>query len=108
MDYITELAFNEEAVRHKTISFSNWYIDYEIVSNETALVIPGADGIGVFFLILNNNHIKDFEKVIEEYKGFNKDIDGLLGECIRYACASEDIVPERCTIGGFYSKLKVK
>lgn len=80
---------------------ADWFIDYNICSNETALVICGSDGIGVLFLILKNDHIEDFKKVIKESEGFNKDIHGCLGECIRWAARHSDIMPEKCTIGGF-------
>lgn len=79
---------------------ADWFINYDVQTNETALVICGADGIGVLFLILKNNHIEDFETVIKQYEGFNKNIHGCLGECIRWAVQQSDIIPERCTIGG--------
>ena len=79
---------------------ADWFVNYDIHNDETALVICGADGIGVLFIVLKNNHIEDFETVIKQYEGFNKDINGCLGECIRWAVRQSDVIPERCTIGG--------
>ena len=97
-------AFNE------TISFKNadWFVNYNIPDDTTALVICGSDGIGVMFIVLQGNHVDDFQKVIDENKNFNPGIDGCLGECIRWACEHEDLIPLRCTIGGWGSKLKIR
>lgn len=88
---------------------ADWFISYDVPSNTTALVICGADGIGVFFLVLQGNHIDEFTSVIEKYDGFNKGINGCLGECIRFAAQHKDTIPEKCTIGGALStKLSIK
>jgi hypothetical protein len=92
-----------------TLSFDNadWFVNYNIPDDTTALVICGADTIGVMFIVLKGNHIDEFKKVIEEYKDFNPGVNGCLGECIRWAVMQNDIIPERCTIGGLYSKMTI-
>lgn len=82
----------------------DWFVNYDMCNNETSLVICGSDSIGVLFLILKNDHIEDFKKVIKESEGFNKYIHGCLCECIRWAVRHPDIEPEKCTIGGFGCK----
>lgn len=87
---------------------ASWFVDYDIVDGTTALVVCGADGIGVLFLVLSGDKTEEFKKVVDKYEHFNEGIDGALGECIRYASQHKDILPNRCTIGGvFSSKLTI-
>ena len=109
-DLLKEFVEQQDKARNITLSCkeADWFVNYNIVDNTTALVIAGADGIGTFFMVLRNDHIDDFKEVIEKYDGWSKEIKGCLGECIRYAAQHEDLIPERCTIGGvFSSKLRV-
>ena len=98
-----------QRINNKTLSFdkADWFVNYNIPDDTTALVICGADGIGVMFIVLRGDHIDDFKKVIEEFNEFNPDINGVLGECIRWAVMQDDIIPERCTIGGLYTKMTI-
>jgi len=81
-----------------------WFVDYDLVDGTTALVVCGSDGIGVLFLVLRGNKTEEFAQVANKYE---KSVFGALGECIRFAAQHEDLIPERCTIGGiFSSKLK--
>lgn len=98
-----------QRTNNKTLSFkeADWFVNYNIPDDTTALVICGADTIGVMFIVLHGDHIDDFKKVIEKYKDFNPGINGCLGECIRWAVMQDDIIPERCTIGGLYSKMTI-
>jgi len=95
-------------MKQTTLSFkeADWFINFNSYDKTTALVIPGADGIGVMFIVLNGNHIADFQKVIDEYKNWSEEINGCLGECIRWAIKQDDIIPQRCTIGVFNQKIK--
>lgn len=107
-----ELEFIEQQqnARNKTLSYkeADWFVNYNMDDNTTALVVAGADGIGVLFIVLKNDHIDDFRKVIEQYDGWSKEIKGCLGECIRWAVKQDDIIPERCTIGGIFGpKVKI-
>lgn len=88
---------------------ADWFVNYDFSLDETALVIGGSDGLGVFFIVLNGDHRDEFLDVIKKSEGFNEGINGCLGECIRFAAAHEDVLPRRCTIGGvFSSKLVVR
>lgn len=86
---------------------ADWYISYDVPSNTTALVVPGADGIGVLFLVLNGMHVDEFKEVIQKYEHFNESINGCLGECIRFASQSPYLNTDRCTIGGWHSRLSM-
>lgn len=81
---------------------ASWFVDYDFILKETALVVCGSDGVGTLFIILKGNHLDDFKEIISK-PALNKEIHGCLGECIRYAAQSPDIMPERCTIGGIFS-----
>lgn len=98
-----------QKMNNETLSFdnANWFVNYNKLDNTTALVICGADGIGVVFIVLQGNHIDNFKKVIEKYENFNPGINGCLGECIRWAVMQDSIIPNRCTIGGLYSKMTI-
>jgi len=86
----------------------SWFVDYDFNDDTTALVICGSDGIGVFFIVLKGNKTAEFKAVADKYEKNNAGIFGALGECIRFASSHEDLIPERCTIGGiFSSKLKI-
>ena len=88
---------------------AEWFVNYDSEMNETALVIGGGDGVGVFFLILKNNHVEDFHKIMREANNIERGLADALGECIRYAAQHDDLIPERCTIGGvFNSRLAFK
>ena len=82
---------------------ADWFVNYDVNSDVTAIVVCGADGLGVMFICLSGDLTKELKEVAEKYAGFNKGISGELGECIRYACAHEKLLPERCTIGGVFS-----
>ena len=75
-----ELEFIEQQqkARNKTLSYkeADWFVNYNMDDNTTALVVAGADGIGVLFIVLKNDHIDDFRKVIEQYDGWSKEIKG--------------------------------
>lgn len=86
----------------------SWFVDYDVNDNTTALVICGSDSIGVFFIVLKGDKIEEFKTIADKYEQQNPNIFGALGECIRYASSHEDLIPDRCTIGGiFSSKLKM-
>lgn len=87
---------------------ANWYVEYYIQLDETILGIEGSDGIGVFFIVLDGHHVDEFKEIIEKYKDFNPNINGCLGECIRFACTHKDLKPNRSTIGGIDSHLSIK
>lgn len=82
---------------------ADWFVNYDADSDVTAIVVCGADGIGVMFICLSGDLTKELKEVAEKYAGFNKGINGELGECIRYACTHGKLLPERCTIGGAFS-----
>ena len=86
---------------------ATWFVNYDFQLDETALVIGGSDGIGVFFIILRGDHRNEFDEIVKKNDGLNEGIYGCLGECIRFACEHEDVIPWRCTIGGWGSKLSI-
>lgn len=71
---------------------------------ETAIVLKGADGVGVMFLILNGDKRKEVEKVIEEYSQEKWLKDGLFGEVVAWACQHPDLNIERSTMGRWSSR----
>ena len=87
---------------------ANWYVEYYIPQNETILGVEGADGISVLFIVLEGNCVDGFKKIVEKYKDFNPNINGCLGECIRFACTHKNLKPDRSTIGGINSRLSIK
>lgn len=111
-ELVRQAIIRDEAIQrmnNETLSFeeADWFINYNIPDDTTALVICGADAIGVMFIVLKGNHIDEFKEVVEKYKNFNPGINGCLGECIRWAVMQDDIIPSRCTIGGWYSKMTI-
>ncbi len=86
-------------------SDADWFVDYDIEENNTALVVEGSDGVGVLFLVLKNNHVKEFLEIVEKTEKTGNGVKGGLGECIRYAAQHKDIMPEKCTIGGVFSSI---
>lgn len=80
------------------------YISYAIDRNETAIVLKGADGLGVMFLILNGDKRKEVEKVIEEYSQKKWLKDGLFGEVVAWACKQPDLNIKRSTMGRWNSR----
>ena len=87
---------------------ADWFISYDNPSNETALVICGSDGIGVFFIVLRGDHTDEFQEVVKKSYGLNKYINGCLGECIRFAAQHKDLIPGRSTVGGWSTRLSIK
>lgn len=80
------------------------YISYAIDRNETAIVLKGADGLGVMFLVLNGDKRKEVEKVIEEYSQEKWLKDGLFGEVVAWACKQPDLNIERSSMGRWTSR----
>lgn len=107
-DLLKEFAERQDKARNMTLSSeeAEWFVNYNIADNTTAVVVTGSDGIGVFFIVLKNNHLDEFKEITKRYLGWRR--KGCLGECIRYASQHGDLIPEKCTIGGvFSSKLRV-
>lgn len=84
------------------------YISYATDLHETAVVLKGADGIGVMYLIVNGDKRKEVEKVIEEYSNEKWLKDGLFGEIVAWACQHPDLNPERSTMGRWSSRCALK
>lgn len=80
------------------------YISFARDMYETAIVLKGADGVGVMFLILNGDKRKEVEKVIEEYSQEKWLKDGLFGEVVAWACQHPDLNIERSTMGRWDSR----
>lgn len=80
------------------------YISYAWDFNETAVVLIGADGNGVMFLVIDGDKRKEVEKVIEEYSHEKWNKDGLLGEIIAWACKHRDFNVKRSSIGRLDSR----
>lgn len=80
------------------------YISFARDMYETAIVLKGADGVGVMFLILNGDKRKEVEKVIEEYSQEKWLKDGLFGEVAAWACQHPDLNIERSTMGRWSSR----
>lgn len=80
------------------------YISYAIDRNETAIVLKGADGLGVMFLVLNGDKRKEVEKAIEEYSQEKWLKDGLFGEVVAWFCKQPDLNIERSSMGRWNSR----
>lgn len=84
------------------------YISYAPGMNETAVVLKGADGAGVMFLIVNGDKRKEVEKVVEKYSNEKWLKDGLFGETVAWACQHPDLNTERSTMGRWSSRCAFK
>lgn len=84
------------------------YVSFARDMYETAIVLKGADGVGVMFLILNGDKRKEVEKVIEEYSQGKWLKDGLFGEVSAWACQHPDLNIERSTMGRWGSRCGFK
>lgn len=84
------------------------YVSFARDMYETAIVLKGADGVGVMFLILNGDKRKEIEKVIEEYSQEKWLKDGLFGEVVAWACKHPDLNVERSTVGRWDSSCGFK
>lgn len=84
------------------------YVSFARDMYETAVILKGADGIGVMFLIINGDKRKEVEKVIEEYSQEKWLKDGLFGEVVDWACQHPDLNTERSTMGGWNSRCGFK
>lgn len=86
------------------LDLSVGYVSFARDMYETAIVLKGADGVGVMFLILNGDKRKEVEKVIEEYSQGKWLKDGLFGEVVAWACKHPDLNTERSTMGRWDSR----
>lgn len=94
---------------HNTIlDLGAGYISFARDMYETAVVLKGADGVGVMFLIINGDKRKEVDKVIEEYSNEKWLKDGLFGEVVAWACKHPDLNIERSTMGRWNSKCGFK
>ena len=84
------------------------YISYAKDLHETAVVLKGADGIGVMYLIVNGDKRKEVERVIEEYSQEKWLQEGLFGEIVTWACQHPDLNTERSTMGRWNSRCSFK
>lgn len=91
------------------LDFGFWYISYAADMFETAIVIGAADTLPIMCIVLKGNHKKKFIEICEQFSPENNKyapgFDGRLGECIRYACNSESLLPERSTIGSWNTRM---
>lgn len=94
---------------HNTIlDLGTGYISFARDMYETAVVLKGADGVGVMFLIIDGDKRKEVEKVIEEYSNEKWLKDGLFGEVAAWACKHPDLNTERSTMGRWNSRCGFK
>lgn len=84
------------------------YISYAMDMHETAVILKGADGVGVMCLIINGDKRKEVEKVIEEYSQEKWLKDGLFGEVTAWACKHPDLNVDRSTMGRWSSRCGFK
>lgn len=84
------------------------YISFARDMYETAVVLKGADGIGVMFLIIDGDKRKEVEKFISEYSNDKWLKEGLFGEMVAWACKHPDLNIERCTMGRCSSRCGFK
>lgn len=94
--------------RNTALDLGVGYISYANDLDETAVVLKGADGIGVMFLIVNGDKRKEVEKVIEEYSQEKWLKEGLFGEIVTWACKHPDLNTERSTMGRWNSRCGFK
>lgn len=94
--------------RNTILDLGVGYISYASDMNETAVVLKGADGVGVMFLIVNGDKRKEVEKVMEEYSKEKWLKDGLFGEIMAWACQHPDLNMERSTMGRLNSRCAFK
>lgn len=57
---------------------SDFYVSYSYDFDNTAICIPGSDGVSVPFFILKGDHRQAYADIIDKYGDF------ALGECFRY------------------------
>lgn len=84
------------------------YISFARDMYETAVVLKGADGIGVMFLIIDGDKRKEVEKFISEYSNDKWLKEGLFGEMVAWACKHPDLNIERSTMGRCSSRCGFK
>ncbi len=84
------------------------YVSFARDLYETAVVLKGADGVGVMFLVVSGDKRKEVEKVIEEYSQDKWLKDGLFGELVAWACQHPDMNPDRSTMGRWSSRCALK
>lgn len=84
------------------------YVSFARDMYETAIVLKGADGIGVMFLIIDGDKRKEVEKVIEEYSKEKWLKNGLFGEVVAWACKHSDLNVEKSTMGRWNSRCDFK
>lgn len=84
------------------------YISFARDTYETAIVLKGADGVGVMFLILDGDKRDEVKRVIEEYSNEKWLRDGLFGEIVAWACKHPDLNIEKSTIGRWHSRCNFK
>lgn len=108
----TQKPINVSGIRifaHNTIlDLGAGYISFARDMYETAVVLKGADGVGVMFLIIDGDKRKEVEKVIEEYSNEKWLKDGLLGEVVAWACKHPDLNTKRSTMGRWNSRCGFK
>lgn len=89
---------------NKVLDLGVGYISYAKYLHETAVVLKGADGIGVMYLIVDGDKRKEIERVIEEYSQEKWLQEGLFGEIVAWACQHPDLNTERSTMGRWNSR----
>lgn len=94
---------------HNTIlDLGAGYISYATNLCETAVVLKGADGLGIMFLVIDGDKRKEVEKVIEEYSNEKWLKDGLFGEIVAWACQHPNLNTDRSTMGRWRSRCGFK
>ncbi len=95
-------------VHNRILDLGVGYVSFAGDLYETAVVLKGADGCGVMFLIIDGDKRKEVEKVIEEYSNEKWLKDGLFGEVVAWACKHSDLNTERSTMGRWTSRCDFK
>lgn len=99
---IVTFAFNE------VLSLGVGYVSYAKDLHETAVVLVGADGIGVVYWVVNGDKRKEVVALVNKYSKEQYVEEGLFGEVVAWACKHPDFNVERSTMGRFNSRCGFK
>lgn len=63
---------------------SDFYLSYNLSKDETALCIPGSDGIAVLTITLEGDYREELKGICDANKGVDGRYCFALGECLRW------------------------
>lgn len=84
------------------------HVSYASNLHETAVVLRGADTIGVAYWVVNGDKRKEVVELVKEYSQEKWSKSGLFGEVVAWACAHPDFNAERSVMGRWNSRCDFK